>query len=136
MQNNRYPKGCYKMLKALDEAGRQNWGSKVPNLLFTYGFVYIWIAQDVGDIGMFISQCKQRFIDCMTQRWHADITESSRGDTYKELKSLLNVEQYLCTDISFNLRKAFAIFRCSSHKFDIGLGRHRGIARADRVCLY
>ena len=37
MQNNRYPKRCYKMLKALDEAGRQNWGSKVRNLLFTYG---------------------------------------------------------------------------------------------------
>ena len=34
------------------------------------------------------------------------------------------------------LRKAFARFRCSSHKFNIELGRHRGIARADRVCLY
>ena len=35
MQNNRYPKKCYKMLKALDEADRQNWVSKVRNLLFT-----------------------------------------------------------------------------------------------------
>ena len=51
MQNNRYPKNCYKMLKALDEADRQNWVSKVRNLLFTYGFWYIWFAQDVGDIG-------------------------------------------------------------------------------------
>ena len=42
------------MLKALDEAGRQNWASKVRNLLFTYGYGYIRIAQDVGDIGMFI----------------------------------------------------------------------------------
>ena len=68
MQNNRYPKNCYKMFKALDEAGRQNWVSKVRNLLFTYRFGYIWIAQDVGDIGMFISQFKQRLTDCMTQR--------------------------------------------------------------------
>ena len=29
------------------------------------------------------------------------------------------------------LKKAFARFRCSSHKFNIELGRHRGIARAD-----
>ena len=41
MQNNRYLKNCYKMLKALDEAGRQNWVSKVRILLFTYGFGYI-----------------------------------------------------------------------------------------------
>ena len=82
MQNNRYPKNCYKMLKALDEADRQNWVSKVRFLLFTYGFGYIWIAQDVGDISMFISQFKQRLTDCMTQRWHADISESSRCDTY------------------------------------------------------
>ena len=37
---------------------------------------------------------------------------------------------------AFSLRKAFARFRCSSHKFNIELGRHRGIDRADRVCLY
>ena len=58
MQNKRYPKNCYKTLKALDEAGGQNWFSKVCNLLFTYRFGYIWIAQDVGDIGMVISQFK------------------------------------------------------------------------------
>ena len=54
MQNNRYPRNCYKMLKALDVADRQIWVSKVRNLLFTNGFGYIRIAQDVGDIGMFI----------------------------------------------------------------------------------
>ena len=44
------------------------------------------------------------------------ITVSSRCDTYKEFKALLNVEKYLCIDIPFFLRKAFARFRCSSHK--------------------
>lgn len=36
----------------------------------------------------------------------------------------------------FYLRKAFARFRCSSHKLNIEVGRHRGIARANRICLY
>ena len=136
MQNNRYPTNCYKMLKASDEVGRQNWVSKVRNLLFTYGFGYMWIAKDVEDIGMFISQLKQRLIDCMTRWLHADISESSQCDTYKNFKSLLNVEKYLYIDIPFLLRKAFARFRCSSHKFNIEFGRHRGIDRAGRVCLY
>ena len=63
------------MLKALDEASRQNCVSKVHSYLFTYGFGYVWIAQDVEDIGMLIPQFKQWLTDCMTQRWHADITK-------------------------------------------------------------
>ena len=41
-----------------------------------------------------------------------------------------------CVYVPFSLRKAFARFRCSSHKFNTEIGRHRGIARADRICLY
>ena len=48
---------------------------------------------------------------------------------------MLNVSKYLCIVIPFSLRKAFARFRCSSYKFSTELGRHRGIDRADRVCL-
>ena len=136
MHDNRYPNSYYKMLKALDEAGRENWVSEVRVLLYTYGFGYTLVAQDVGDIGLFISQFKIRLRDCMTQKWHSDITDSSRCDTYKEFKSLLDVEKYLCIDIPFYLRKAFARFRCSSHKLNIELGRHRGIARVDRICLF
>ena len=114
MQVNRYPKNCYKMLKSLDEAGRSNWASHVRNLLFMYGFSYVWLSQDIGDISMFIAQFKLRLIDCCSQKWHSDITGSTRCDTYKESKSLLNVEKYLCIDMPFYLRKAFARFRCSS----------------------
>ena len=84
----------------------------------------------------FISQFKQWLTDCMTQRWHADITESSWCDTYKEFKSVLTFEKYLCIRMPFSLRKEFERIRCSGHKFDIELGRHRGIARAIRVSLF
>ena len=65
-----------------------------------------------------------------------DQVQSSRCDTYCTFKSLLNVEKYLCIDISFYFRKSFARFRCSSHKLNIELGRHYGIERADRTCFY
>ena len=136
MNDDRYPKSCYKMLKALDDVGRKNWASSIRILLFTYGFGYIWIAQDVGDIAMFISQFKLRLTDSMTQKWHSDINDSSRCDTYKEFKTHLDVGKYLCIDMPFFLRKAFARFRCSSHKLSIEIGRHRGIDRADRICIY
>ena len=94
------------MLKALDEADSQNWASKVRNLLFTYGFGYIRIAQDVGDIGMFISQFQQRLTDCMTQRWHADISESSRCDTYKKLQVIVKCSKVFMHRHTLFLKKS------------------------------
>ena len=75
---------------------------------------------------MVISQCKVRLTDCMTQKLHSDITDSTQCDRHREFKSLLNIEKYVCIDMPFYLRKAFARFRCSSHKLDIEHGRHRG----------
>ena len=40
----------------------------------------------------------------------------------------------MCVNISPSLRRAFATFRCSSHKLNIELGRHFNIKRDDRVC--
>ena len=84
----------------------------------------------------FVLQFKIRLTDCMKQNWHSDINESSRCDSYKEFKTLLNVERYLSMDMPFYKRKAFARFRSSSHKLSIEIGRHHNINRADRLCLF
>ena len=49
MDNHRYPKQCYNMLKRFDDAGRNTWATEIKNVLFMYGFGYVWIAQDIGD---------------------------------------------------------------------------------------
>ena len=136
MGNHRYPKNCYKMLKSLDEAGRHTWAANVSSLLYTYGFGFAWISQEIGNENIFVSQFKVRLTDCMKQNWHSDINESPRCDSYKEFKTLLNVERYLSMDMQFYLRKAFARFRTSSHKLSIEIGRHHNINRADRICIF
>ena len=60
----------------------------------------------------------------------------SRYSTYVNFKTLLNPEKYLSIAIPFNLRKSLACFRCSSHKLNIEIGRHYGIDKEDRICLY
>lgn len=50
MDNKRYPKSCFEMLRALDDVGRENRASSIRVLLYRYGFVYIGVAQEVGDI--------------------------------------------------------------------------------------
>ena len=136
MSNHRYPKNCYLMLKGLDDVGRRSWASNVRELLFKYGFGFVWVSQDIGDIPTFLQQFKQRLFDCMFQNWQSGITDSTRCDFYKNIKTLLNPERYLSIKLPFNIMKSYARFRCSSHKLNIETGRHFNISRNDRICLY
>ena len=54
MSTNRYPYHCYKMLRRLDAVGRITWASKVKVILFTYGFGYAWIYENIGDVDIFM----------------------------------------------------------------------------------
>ena len=92
MGNHRYPKNCYKMLKSLYEAGRNTWASNVRSLLYMYGFGYAWIAQEIGNEKIFVSQFKVRLTDCMKQNWHSDINESSAVTHITNLKRSLTLK--------------------------------------------
>ena len=94
------------MLKRQYDIGRKTWVTKVREILFQYGFGYVWLWQEVGDINTFNMQFKLRLIYCMTQGWHDTVNSSSRCDLYKHVKSLLNPEKYL----SINLSHKFHVF--------------------------
>ena len=130
----RYPRQCYKMLYRLDEVGRTNWTSHVRILLCSNGFGHAWINQGVGNELYFFKIFKQRIQDCAFQNWTAKLNDSSKADTYRGFKSLLNVERYLCMDMSFKYKQVLARFRCSCHKLQIEKGRHTGIDRRLRYC--
>ena len=49
MDTYRYPYQCYRMLRNLDEVGRLTWATHVRNLLYMYGFGYVWFYENVGD---------------------------------------------------------------------------------------
>ena len=134
MPANRFPRNCYLLLKSLDDAGRICWASKIRNLLFTYGFGYTWISQDVGDKNMFISSFKQRVIDCCTQKWNDDVSNSSRCHHYKHYKSLLNTEKYLSIDLTPKYKIALSNFRGLNHKLQIEQGRHNNVQNENRIC--
>ena len=110
MSNNRYPRNCYLMLKSHTEIGRVNWASNVRDLLFRYGFGFVWISQDVGDVTTFLKIYRQRIIDCCIQDWHEQVSGSSKCDYYKHFKTMLNVERYLVSNLPFIVRRAVAKF--------------------------
>ena len=136
MGDHRYPKRCYYMLKSFDAVGRVTWATHIKNLLFLYGFGYVWIAHDVGDTVSFINIFRQRLIDCFTQDWHATVNDSSRCYHYKHFKTLLNTERYLSIDLPVKIRRSLARFRASSHQFHIETGRYVHTPLQERICQF
>ena len=63
MDNARYPRQCYNVILTLDESNRITWARNVKNLLYRYGFGFVWISQDVGDENYFMFIFKQRLMD-------------------------------------------------------------------------
>ena len=78
LSNNRLPKQCYFMLKALDDSGRNTWATKIKNVLYQFGFGYTWISQDVGDIKVFLSLFKQRLHDNLVQSWQSSLQSNRK----------------------------------------------------------
>ena len=134
MHPQRYPQQCYRMLKRLDESGRKTWIDSIKHLLFSYGFGYVWIAQDVGSSKLFIRAFIQRLRDSLYQNWNESLNNCSKADTYRCYKSLLTPEKYLFLDLNYVQRQILARFRTSTHPLMIEKGRHEGIDREYRYC--
>ena len=127
MSSNRYPKQCYYMLMRQEEAGKLNWTAHVKDLLFTYGFGYAWIVQDVGNDKEFLKMFTDRIKLCFKQQWHSALSDSNKSKHFRHFKSTLNPELYLSIGLSNLLQKSLANFRCSSDDFLIEKGRYLSI---------
>ena len=75
-------------------------------------------------------------IDIANQNWHAELSNSSKLESYQSYKSVLEFESYLSSHIYFKHRIALTRFRCSQHKLLIEQGRHIKIDKQNRFCKY
>ena len=85
--------------------------------------------------------CKSKIKDLFLQQWTAqlmgvnvDHPHSSKLRFYKLFKTNFTREPYLAEISNFHLRKRLTKFRCSDHKLEIEVGRHKKIDAKDRVC--
>ena len=74
------------MLNVLDEHGQINWVTKVRQLFFSNGFLYIWIEQCVYNSRAFLSALVQRLKDQNLQSWYAELPDSLTLCLYKDYK--------------------------------------------------
>ena len=96
---------------------------KVETILNEYGFGSAWLNQSVVDQTKFIVLFERRIKDNFIEHCFADIEASTRCRTYKDIKSIHDIEPYLQRDIHSSIRSAFTKLRLSSHRFMVERGR-------------
>ena len=89
---------------------------------------------DELDINKFDKECKIMLIQKFTYEWKFKLKENSKLNLYDQIKHIFGKEKYLDDIKSFLMRKAITKFRCSDHKLEIEVGRHKKTPREKRVC--
>lgn len=136
MNNARYPRQCYIMLRGLDSVGRCNWATHVKWLLHRYGFGFAWLADGVGDVNAFLTLFTTRLTDCALQTLSDDIQTSPKAQLYKTFKVNFDPECYLSMPLSYKFKRILSNFRCSGHGLMIEVGRHQNVDRNQRFCKF
>ena len=68
MDDDRYPKRCYELLKRLDDMERHNWASEIRMLLCKFGFESVWLEQFVPHRSSFIANFKEKLKEYYIER--------------------------------------------------------------------
>ena len=134
MSINRDPYHSYKMLRHLDAAGCITWASKVKVILFTYGFGYARIYENIGNIDIFMKLFKQRLTDCTKQDRHRQINNSSKAHYYRYFTTEFTVANYIFYNIPLKFLFVLSRLRCSAHDLNIEIGRHDNTPQENRIC--
>ena len=99
-----------------------SWAKSVKVLLESLEFGHVWLMQGVGDVTMFLNVFKQRLTDYFIQGWNAEISNSSRANTYR-LMADFNFKCYLDFITIRMFPYAFTRLRVASHRLEIEAGR-------------
>ena len=106
------------------------WAINVRNILFKYGFGYIWETQNLGVDKFFFSSFKKRLIDNFWQSNNADINSLSVHRLYRNIEN----NDYLFSLSNNYIRVSLTRLRLGSHHLNVERGRWNKTLFADRKC--
>ena len=114
MPHSRISKQAYLMLKAQSNKGKDNWVTRIKNVLCENGFAIVWMFEHVTNEKVFLKSLKNRLIDIFKQNWTAKMIESDHLSFFFSFKSLITPEKFLNIPTYDNsLRHNLVKLRCS-----------------------
>ena len=134
MDEDRLVKQVYKHFKASTVLKRNSWSFYTKQLLVDLNLGHLWISEKVGDLGSWNSFITQVFKDREVRQWKERMERKPKLRLYRTLKGQLVREEYLNTDLPFNIRRHITQLRSGTHKLRIESGRWDKEALENRVC--
>ena len=90
-----------------------------------------------GNIRVFMSEFIQRLKDCYLQEWNDNVTSNRKLDVYRNIKTTVELDQYINCIREIKHISVLAKFRTSNHTLAIETGRHgQSQPRVERICLF
>ena len=124
----------YRMLKVAHDQGTHTskWMTFVQDNLNKAGLGYLW-NQEQFNTNWFKHRISQVSSDTNKQDWRSAVDQSGQCQTYKQIKTNLEIEPYLTL---LTKKKALSLrkFRTGNHYLPITFGRYTGVNREDRLC--
>ena len=111
MDDTRLPKKAYNMLLFLQRQNYSTWACNVRNMLYMYGYGFVWENQSVGNVKLFIAQLKQRLIDCYVQDWRSALSSHSFYEVYATYRDSLEMHSHFRVIPCVQVRKMLTRFR-------------------------
>jgi hypothetical protein len=122
------------MLLTHCHAGRSNWASNVKDILYRFGFGFVWEDQSVENVESFLTEFKCRMMDCTVQNWKDKMVNMPKLRTLCLYKKDFVLEPYLHLEVPHKIRSALAKFRIGNHDLYIEKGRHLNVPSHERFC--
>ena len=120
-----------------NESSHSVWFATVKCLLNELSLQNYLLNPTLLSTDKFKDLCKFKMKNLFSQQWSATIRNQNVGCKlrfYKQFKTELTREPYLDFIGNYHLRKTITKFRCSDHRLEIEVGRHKGAEIEDRIC--
>ena len=80
-------------------------------VLYKFDFGFVWENQGGQNLEAFIKILLQRLIDCHSQNWHDDVSNSTRFSKYKLFKTPFSLEPYFTSVTNKHFRDILIKFK-------------------------
>ena len=115
--------------------GQSEWLATVEYLLKELNITTYFHNPDTVTTDRFKQICKQLLKEKFKQYWWTVINDQgSKLRFYKTFKISFEIEPYLDYVDCFQKRKVVSKFRCSDHRLEIEIGRHKKLEVEQRTC--
>ena len=119
-----------------NDSNQSLWFATVKCLLTELGMQNLLTNPALLTPYKFKEQCKSKIRNMFRQQWSAKIMSQGVGCKlrfYKQFKNEFIRQPYLDFINNYDLRKIITKFRCSEHKLEIEVGRHKGVPIDERI---